>query len=213
MFFLIFLFALIHIVSSSFTKMIFPNIYTGDGCDSCIVGIKRNSLININLQYINNSFLNDTFNANSQNKDPLCTPQCYLNCKIHFQTPLESKYCILNVCHCDFVDEEPIQTETNPQDTSIDQNTQNTQPKEAADPKIFLKKPILNENGNIMNAFIYFILFIFGAYEVWVFYYFNSNNKNRNEGENIPEDTRLYQKLLEDDYVLFEEKKETIKEK
>jgi hypothetical protein len=34
-----------------------------------------------------------------------CIPECYLNCQVHFPDSTELKYCILNVCHCDLVEE------------------------------------------------------------------------------------------------------------
>ena len=48
---------------------------------------------------------NHTIQINTTNMNPECTPECYLNCQVHFTELLEEKYCIINVCKCEVINE------------------------------------------------------------------------------------------------------------
>ena len=48
---------------------------------------------------------NHTFHINTTNMNKKCTPECYINWQVQFEDIIEEKYCIINVCKCDIVDE------------------------------------------------------------------------------------------------------------
>jgi len=56
------------------------------------------------LKMNHNKIGNDTFSLNTTDSNIDCKPECYLNCQVHFPDPLEQKFCLLNVCHCQIIE-------------------------------------------------------------------------------------------------------------
>ena len=48
---------------------------------------------------------NHTFHINTTNMNKKCTPECYINCQVQFLDLIQEKFCIINVCKCDIIDE------------------------------------------------------------------------------------------------------------
>jgi hypothetical protein len=54
---------------------------------------------------------NYTIKINTTNMAPECTPECYLNCQVHFSDLTEEKYCIMNVCKCSIIEDSKTKPE------------------------------------------------------------------------------------------------------
>lgn len=134
---------------------------------------------------------NHTFAINTTNMNLECTPECYLNCQVQFPDMIMEKYCIINVCKCEIINESTI----------VNHKRQNS--------LIFLGKTMnfkLKSNFSFLANIIWFILLI-GLYEIFIFivyFYLREQNKEninqRIDSENIHvKSAYLYQRLICDE--------------
>ena len=91
-----------------------------------IPGTQLNALLNV-FTIVNTQTTNDnpntntsphvtvvsnyTIKINTTNMAPECTPECYLNCQVHFSDLTEEKYCIMNVCKCSIIEDSKTKPE------------------------------------------------------------------------------------------------------
>lgn len=137
---------------------------------------------------------NHTIQINTTNMNPECTPECYLNCQVHFTELLEEKYCIINVCKCEVINE----------GTTIVHNNLN-QPLTTQTPTakflMLIKTEIANRAQGIKDKLwsesFNYIIFIFFVYELWVIGYFFNDHSSKNSSD--LEDSHLYQKLISEE--------------
>ena len=47
---------------------------------------------------------NNTIVINMTNKDPQCTLECYTGCRVLFPEFIQQKYCIINICKCEIIE-------------------------------------------------------------------------------------------------------------
>lgn len=140
---------------------------------------------------------NHSVQINSTDMDPSCTPECYLNCQYHFQNLVEMKYCIINVCKCQIISEQPSTS-------SIKQVPEPTKSNSNITTK-FIKKEILggfieeDRETSYLSAGLYAIIIIFSLYELFAFNFIFKQEKSRKSEYKELEDPNLYQKLINDE--------------
>jgi len=122
---------------------------------------------------------NYSFQINTTNMDEKCSPECYLNCQTQFIDVIKEKYCIINVCNCQIINE----------NKNILQNNL----------KYFIK--IDNNNNNIEKkiyngGWIFSLILIFVFYEFFTFNFIIINNNNKNNKKYINFNNNLNQILI-----------------
>ena len=116
---------------------------------------------------------NHTFHINTTNMNKKCTPECYINCQVQFLDLIQEKFCIINVCKCDIIDEK----------TSIS----NYKGK---------------KKGKSYFGFFYILFIFFLIYEYVVYNYFTfESTKNNKEIYKEMENINLYQKLISEEPI------------
>lgn len=75
------------------------------------------------MKCLNNTNFTICINITTNNNEN-CIPECYLNCQVHFQDKIEQKFCLLNVCKCEIIEEiiqtdDTIKNKTNKNETII----------------------------------------------------------------------------------------------
>lgn len=143
---------------------------------------------------------NVTYSVNKTSNNTECIPECYLNCQVHFPDPTEQKYCLINVCKCDIVEENGNTTKTilifNLAENTSNKDNSTTPTDNSISPNINYKFDEVKERQNFYFLLaLLFILMIppFIYYLVQMF-----KNLNNNElGYEYPQPVDEY-KLLGD---------------
>ena len=100
-----------------------------------------------------------------------CTPECYLNCQTHFIDVIQEKYCIINVCNCEIINENKNILQNNLKFLiEIDNNNNN-------------KNNNNNEIKYYNNNWIFSLILIFIIYEYFTLSFINNNNNNNNNNK------------------------------
>ena len=123
---------------------------------------------------------NYSFQINTTNMDEKCSPECYLNCQTQFIDVIKEKYCIINVCNCQIINE----------NKNIIQNNLN-----------FFIEIDNNKNNNIENKiynnnWVFSLILIFIIYEFFTLNFIINNNKNKNNKKYINFNNNLNQILI-----------------
>jgi len=123
---------------------------------------------------------NYSFQINTTNMDEKCSPECYLNCQTQFIDVIKEKYCIINVCNCQIINE----------NKNIIQNNLN-----------FFVEIDNNKNNNIENKiynnnWVFSLILIFIIYEFFTLNFIINNNKNKNNKKYINFNNNLNQILI-----------------
>ena len=109
---------------------------------------------------------NYSFQINTTNMNEKCTPECYLNCQTHFIDVIQEKYCIINVCNCEIINENNNILQNNLKFLiEIDNNNKNN-----------------NNNNEIKyynNNWIFSLILIFILYEYFTLSFIINNNNNK----------------------------------
>ncbi len=109
---------------------------------------------------------NYSFQINTTNMNEKCTPECYLNCQTHFIDVIQEKYCIINVCNCEIINENKNILQNNLKFLiEIDNNNNN-------------KNNNNNEIKYYNNNWIFSLILIFIIYEYFTLSFINNNNNN-----------------------------------
>ena len=111
---------------------------------------------------------NYSFQINTTNMNEKCTPECYLNCQTHFIDVIQEKYCIINVCNCEIINENKNILQNNLKflieiDNNNNKNNNN------------------NEIKYYNNNWIFSLILIFIIYEYFTLSFINNNNNNNNK--------------------------------
>lgn len=184
----------ISLINCSFNEAMLPSMPNFQTLSPLISLIQKNETAPLSPPVTVSS--NHTIQINTTNMDPLCTPECYLNCQAHFLDIIEEKYCIINVCKCEVIGEgTSIQ---NPNPIQIN-NTNSSKP-------TFLVKKIINrekKEKSLLFPSFNLIFLAFFIYELWAtFFICGEHNKNISLHDNknyYGEDGNLYQKLISDE--------------
>ena len=133
---------------------------------------------------------NYTFHINTTNMNKKCTPECYINCQVQFEDIIEEKYCIINVCKCDIVNEKSSS------------GHYKGKKKKNTFFGFFLQKDYdnnlnYNKNDILIEGWVYVLFVIFILYEYFVnkYFYTKKNKDIYQEMENM----NLYQKLISEE--------------
>ena len=141
---------------------------------------------------------NHTFHINTTNMNKKCTPECYINCQVQFLDLIQEKFCIINVCKCDIIDEK----------TSISNYKGKKKGKSYFG--FFLQNDFENNNnsviynkyGIIFENWVYILFIFFLIYEYVVYNYFTfESTKNNKEIYKEMENINLYQKLISEEPI------------
>ena len=109
---------------------------------------------------------NYSFQINTTNMNEKCTPECYLNCQTHFIDVIQEKYCIINVCNCEIINENKNILQNNLKFLiEIDNNNNN-------------KNNNNNEIKYYNNNWIFSLILIFIIYEYFTLSFIINNNNN-----------------------------------
>ena len=184
----------ISLINCSFNEAMLPSMPNFQTLSPLISLIQKNQTTTPSPPVTVSS--NHTIQINTTNMDPLCTPECYLNCQAHFLDITEQKYCIINVCKCEVIGEGTSIQNSNPIQIN---NTNSPKP-------TFLISNIINTNKkekSLLFPSFNLIFLAFLDYEFWAaFFICSSNNKNISLSDNknyYGEDGNLYQKLISDE--------------
>ena len=133
---------------------------------------------------------NYSFQINTTNMDEKCSPECYLNCQTQFIDVIKEKYCIINVCKCDIVNEKSSS------------GHYKGKKKKNTFFGFFLQKDYdnnlnYNKNDILIEGWVYVLFVIFILYEYFVnkYFYTKKNKELYQEMENM----NLYQKLISEE--------------
>ena len=128
---------------------------------------------------------NGTIIVNTTNMDPQCNLECYTGCRVLFPEFIEQKYCIINVCKCQII-EQDVKIEEN-----VNDNMTKSSSSQIASSEIhkysataFIKNNHLhiedlfkNEKNNFYFIF-YLLIFIFSlGYEYYIYSYISEKNE------------------------------------
>lgn len=184
----------ISLINCSFNEAMLPSMPNFQTLSPLISLIQKNETTTPSPPVTVSS--NHTIQINTKNMDPLCTPECYLNCQAHFLGITEQKYCIINVCKCEIIGEG-----TSIQNSNPIQNNNTNSPK----PTFLVNNIISREKKEKSLLFPSFnlIFLAFFSYEFWaVFFICTDHNKKISLPDNknyYGEDGNLYQKLISDE--------------
>ena len=141
---------------------------------------------------------NYTFHINTTNMNKKCTPECYINCQVQFLDLIQEKFCIINVCKCDIIDEK----------TSISNYKGKKKGKSyfgfflQTDFENNNNSVIYNKDGIIFENWVYILFIFFLIYEYVVYNYFTfESTKNNKEIYKEMENINLYQKLISEEPI------------
>ena len=127
---------------------------------------------------------NYSFQINTTNMNEKCTPECYLNCQTHFIDVIQEKYCIINVCNCEIINENKNILQNNLKFLiEIDNNNNN-------------KNNNNNEIKYYNNNWIFSLILIFIIYEYFTLSFIINNNNNNNNKKYINFNNNLNQILI-----------------
>ena len=170
-----------------------------------------------NNQNNNNIVITDTLiKINTTNKNPMCTKECCMGCKVQFPKLISQKNCIINICKCQIISISHIKNDTN---TGLNHkiNEVNTEIDD-----IILIGSMNNNNINLNNnennysyLYYWFIMCIFVFYEGYILYNFNiknnkfiveinNNNQNTLKEKNNKQKINDYMELLYGEEELIE---------
>ena len=126
---------------------------------------------------------NYSFQINTTNMNEKCTPECYLNCQTHFIDVIQEKYCIINVCNCEIINENKNILQNNLKflieiDNNNNKNNNN------------------NEIKYYNNNWIFSLILIFIIYEYFTLSFIINNNNNNNNKKYINFNNNLNQILI-----------------